>query len=166
MPAGEPRYQGRRSEERGPQAIDPDLGPPGARSEYDLVHVRARPWRGRPCSATLLGSDFEFLGLNLGLDTARARRRALDRHGITVHIVPVRYREASMEPAEGGRRAGLLAALPGPVRLLAEHPMFSFYAAGGSPEGTTTRGLAVDRCDGHVWTDAEMAAYFNLIGRR
>jgi hypothetical protein len=149
---------------------------PGGDPSYDLVYVRARPWRGPPRSAALLASDFEFLGLALTLEAARARRRALDRHGITVHIVPVRYREAALGPGEAERHArpgaepAGSAPSPGPPRLLAEHPMLYLFevpgAAGGRGGGTPTRVVAVDRSDGHVWTDAEMAAYFSLVGRR
>jgi hypothetical protein len=188
VPADDTRYQGRRSEEPGPQPIDPSVGPPGARSEYDLVHVRARPWPERPHTAGLLGADFEFLGLALSLEAARARRRALDRHGITIHIVPVRYREEALAPREAVRRAQLALATPGlsrppgPPRLLAEHPMLYLFEvpdpevagspaeAGPSPTGpagvASIRLLAVDRCDGHVWTEDEVAAYFTLVGPR
>jgi hypothetical protein len=143
---------------------------PADDSRYDLVHVRARPWRERPRSAALLGVDIEFLGLSLSLEAARARRKALDRHGITVHIVPVRYREAALGPGEAGRRARTAggaagASSPsGPPRLLAEHPMLYLFEV--RAEETSTRVVSVDRCDGHLWTDEEVAAYFNLVGRR
>lgn len=144
---------------------------PAEDERYDLVHVRLRPWRGRPRSAALLGSDFEFLGLTLPLEAARDRRRALDRHGITVHIVPVRYRETSIEPAQAERQARRAAApggadRPGAERLLAVHPMLYIFTADGPADPTASRVVAVDRCDGHLWTDAEMVAYFALVGRR
>lgn len=154
--------------------------PPDPDDRYDLVHVRARPWAGeRPRTAGLVDFEFEFQGESLTLEIARSRRRALERHGITVLIIPVRYREPALSAGEARGRAEQAMRVDavedcsrraGAPRLHAEHPMFfTFLApddaaerAGGSPG----RLIAVDRCDGHVWTEEETNAYFALIGAR
>lgn len=155
------------------------LSEPGA--EYDLVYVRARPWGSDPPrTASLLDLAFEFQGESLSLQIARSRRRSLDRHGITALIVPVRYRDPVLSVIEARRRAEEVARSgrsdrkrsPGaPSWLLGEHPMFYTFKvpdSGGDRDGDPTAGavVAVDRCDGHVWTDQEMDGYFTLIGPR
>jgi hypothetical protein len=147
---------------------------------YDLVHLRARPWEpGRARTPALVGVDFEFQGESLSLEAARSRRRALDRHGITVLIVPVRYRQPALTPAEALARARQALEQAGDpdhapaasrLRLCAEHPMFLTFCApvpGRAPgdPGWEVR-VSVDRCDGHVWTDEEMEERFALMGPR
>ena len=129
-------------------------------------------------TASLLQLDFEFSGASLDLDAARAQRRALDRHGITVLIVPVRYRIAgtTLQDAESQARdalpGGRATTASGAVRLLSDHPMFFTFLApgagpdgssGGLPEGHLVR---VDKCDGHVWSRAEMDTHLALVGAR
>jgi len=146
---------------------------------YDLVHVRAGPWdAGRPRTASLLQLDFEFEGSSLPLESARARRRAVDRHGITALIVPARYRsaETSLDDAEQvaleAARAAGIEVRPEPLRFQADHPMFfTFLIPASEPDVSaawSVSGLlvSVDKCDGHVWTDQEMSAYFDLVGPR
>ena len=141
--------------------------------------MRVRPWEGgRLRTASLLQLDFEFSGASLDLEAARAQRRALDRHGITVLIVPARYRAAatSLQDAEGRARTALAegrAAAPAlPLRLLSDHPMFfTFLGDGAGPDGSGRRGeeqclIRVDKCDGHVWSDAEMHQHLALVGPR
>jgi hypothetical protein len=47
---------------------------------------------------------------------------------------------------------------------------FTFLVPAAEPEGTApgTPGLliSVDKCDGHIWSDEEMAGLFALIGPR
>jgi hypothetical protein len=147
--------------------------------EYDLVHVRAGSWGAAPPkTASLVRLEFEFLGFALTLASARQRRRALDRHGVSVMVVPVRYRAGDLGDAEIARRGrealeAATAAHPEvrfePPRLYGDHPMFSTFIA-GSPqlerEGRFPPGLlaAVDRCDGHIWTEAELERYFIATG--
>jgi hypothetical protein len=145
---------------------------------YDLVHVRPSPWEdGRPRTASLLQLDFDFAGSSLALDDARAQRRAHDRHGITTLIIPVRYREpevtlsAAAERAWEAARAAGPDPRPDPPRFHADHPMyFTFLVPAAEPEGTGPGGagllVSVDKCDGHVWSDEEMSAYFALVGPR
>jgi hypothetical protein len=151
--------------------------------QYDLVHVRAHRWTdGLPRTASLLQLDFEFEGRSLSLDAARARRHAVDRHGITGLIVPARYRTAGIRLEDAARRAAEAARAegvdPGPTTPLlhADHPMYFTFrvpsvegtgSVAGSASGAVS-GLvvSVDKCDGHIWSDAEMSAYFGLIGPR
>jgi hypothetical protein len=152
-------------------------------TQYDLVHVRPRPWdAGRIRTASLLQLDFEFAGSSLSLDAARAQRRAHDRHGISTLIVPARYATAAIGIAEAALHA--LAAVrprqkgvrPETPRLQADHPMFFTFqistgeisAAGpGAPAGSASGLLVnVDKCDGHIWSAEEMATFFALIGPR
>jgi hypothetical protein len=164
-------------------AASPDLDP-----SYDLVHVRARAWsEERPRTAALLELDFDFRGEHLDLEAARSRRRALDRHGISVLIIPARYREPTVTVAEAERRAVEAVGYeetqdqpgsPGRPRLHAEHPMFYVFRAaspsGEEGDGTAHTGggvssgrlVSVDRCDGHLWTEEEKGEYFSLIGAR
>jgi hypothetical protein len=155
------------------------LSEPGA--EYDLVYVRAHPWGSDPPrTASLLDLAFEFQGESLSLEIARSRRRSLDRHGITALIVPLRYREPALSITEARHRAEEVARSgrsdrkrgdSAQSRLLGEHPMFYTFrvpASGADRDGDPTAGtvVAVDRCDGHIWTDQEMDAYFTMIGPR
>lgn len=160
-------------------------GPPHLSAEdgYDLVNVRARPrGAGRPRTEALVELEFDFQGEAVSLETARARRRALDRHGITAHIVPARYRGAGVTLAEARERAASLLGAPGspgcgpaPLRLHTVHPMFYVFAAQGASEsgapapaapGVRDGRVTVDRCDGHLWTEEESDAYFRLVGPR
>jgi hypothetical protein len=147
-------------------------------AQYDLVHVRPRRWEaGRPRTASLLQLDFEFEGSSLSLEAARARRRAVDRLGITALIVPARYRTAGISLADAAQRAADAARQAGPElhpqppRFHADHPMFfTFLVPAGVPEGSTARSASgllvnVDKCDGHIWSDQEMDEHFTLIGR-
>jgi hypothetical protein len=153
--------------------------PPQDHTEYDLVHVRAGPWRAdRPRTASLLQLDFEFEGASLDLEAARERRRAVDRHGITALIVPARYRTARTGLDDAMRRATDAARAAGaelrsePTRFHSDHPMyFTFLVPASEPEGPASSALggllvSVDKCDGHIWTEQEMRAYFELIGSR
>ncbi len=146
---------------------------------YDLVYVRARPWDAtRPRTASLLQLDFEFEGSSLSLEAARARRRAVDRHGTTALIVPERYRTAGTALGEAARLAAAAARRmepglrPEPPRFHADHPMFfTFVVPVAGPERVPAgpdAGLlvSVDKCDGHIWTEPEMSEYFDLIGPR
>ncbi|MGD1034159.1 MAG: hypothetical protein ABR977_06985 [Candidatus Dormibacteria bacterium] len=146
---------------------------------YDLVYVRSTQWdAARTRTASLLQLDFEFEGSSLTLEAARARRRAVDRHGTTALIVPERYRTAAIALAEAARLAAAAARQiepglrPEPPRFHADHPMYFTFVV---PLAEVERGLAgpdagllvsVDKCDGHIWTDDEMREYFELIGPR
>lgn len=146
---------------------------------YDLVYVRARQWdAARPRTDSLLQLDFEFEGSSLSLEAARARRRAVDRHGTTALIVPERYRTAGTALADAARLAAAAARRtepglrPEPPRFHADHPMFFTFAvpvagAERAPAGPDPGLLvSVDKCDGHIWTEREMSEYFDLIGPR
>ncbi len=147
-------------------------------ARYDLVHVRPRPWESdRPRTASLVQLDFDFTGSSLALDAARAQRRAHDRHGITTLIIPVRYRAPALTLGEAAERASEAARAagngprPDPPRFQADHPMyFTFLIPAVEPDGpgSGSGGLpvSVDKCDGHIWSDEEMAEYFALVGPR
>jgi hypothetical protein len=151
-----------------------------AETEYDLVHVRARPWPpDRHRGAALLDVAFEPLGWSLSLELALARRRALDRHGITVQVVPVRYRDPGVSPEAALVQAEQASGRTSPVRprrrraplrLLAEHPMFYVFTPEEDPGAGTDAAaepeVVIDRCDGHVWSAEEQAGYFTAIGPR
>jgi len=146
---------------------------------YDLVYVRSTQWdAARTRTASLLQLDFEFEGSSLTLEAARARRRAVDRHGTTALIVPERYRTAGTALADAARLAAAAARRtepglrPEPPRFHADHPMFFTFAvpvagAERAPAGPDPGLLvSVDKCDGHIWTEREMSEYFDLIGPR
>lgn len=147
---------------------------------YDLVHVRATSWAGGTAlTPALVRLDFHFWGLAIPLEAARARRRALDRHGVSVILVPARYRTAAITREEAGARAGEVVRehrLANPERDLeaprldAEHPAFYRFLAASSElrrQGRIPPGLlvSIDRADGHLWADEEMALYHRLTAR-
>lgn len=96
--------------------------------------------------------------------------------------MPARYAGAAIGVAEAALHA--LAAVrprakgvrPEMPRLRADHPMFFTFqiSTGEIPAGEAEApagaapGLLVnvDKCDGHIWSAEEMAAYFALIGPR
>ncbi len=96
--------------------------------------------------------------------------------------MPARYAGAAIGVAEAALHA--LAAVrprgkgvrPEMPRLQADHPMFfTFQISTGkistgeaeAPAGAASGLLVnVDKCDGHIWSAEEMAAYFALIGPR
>jgi hypothetical protein len=147
---------------------------------FDLVHVRAAPWGPqRALTPALIRLQFQFWGLDLPLDTARARRRALDRHGVSVILVPARYRNADLamadaisrarEAVEAHRTSHPEQILEEP-QLYAEHPAFYTFLAMSPDLREQSRippGLlwAIDRADGHVWSDQEMERYHGLTAR-
>ena len=156
-----------------------DAAPSPDSAGYDLVYVRARHWdAARPRTASLLQLDFEFEGSSLSLEAARARRRAVDRHGTTALIVPERYRTAGTALSDAARLAAAAARRsqpglrPDAPRFHADHPMFFTFVvpvagAERAPAGPDTGLLvSVDKCDGHIWTEREMSDYFDLIGPR
>ena len=162
-----------------PHDASPSAAPSREAEGYDLVHVRARRWDpARPRTASLLQLDFEFEGSSLSLEAARARRRAVDRHGTTALIIPERYRTAGTALAEAARLAADAARRiepglrPEPPRFHADHPMYFTFVipvagAERAPAGPDAGLLvSVDKCDSHVWTEQEMREYSDLIGPR
>jgi hypothetical protein len=149
---------------------------------YDLVYVRARPWPdGRPHTASLVQLDFEFLGESLPIEVARERRQALDHHGVSVLIVPARYRRPAVDLEVAGARSedavreamardpALDLAAP---RLYGDHPMYYTFLAVSErmeragqtfPPGVL---ISIDKCDGHVWTAAELNEFLSLVSTR
>ena len=149
---------------------------------YDLVYVRARPWSdGQPRTASLVQLDFEFLGESLPIVIARERRQTLDHHGVSVLIVPQRYRDPAIGLDDAGARSeealrearaenpdlGL-----GMPRLYGDHPMYyTFLAVSAQMEragDTFPPGLlvSIDKCDGHVWSEAELSEFVALVAAR
>ena len=148
-----------------------------ADGRYDLVHIRAQPWRSQPPrTAALLDLAFEPMGLSLSLEAARARRQALDRHGITVLVVPVRYRTPKIGPDEARRLAAAFMdgegkeTRRGEPLLIAEHPMYYAFREDAAPrpagEPPAVSTVLVDRCDGHVRSAEEEVDLFARIGPR
>ena len=149
---------------------------------YDLVYVRARPWSDeRPRTASLVQLDFEFLGESLPIAAARERRQTLDHHGVSVLIVPRRYRHPAVDPARAAslaeeEMAAAWAANPahelGAPRLYGDHPMYFTFLAVSAPMeragDTFPPGLLVtiDKFDGHVWTATELSDFLALVATR